>query len=60
MADSDIEMASGLHSLRTCHFSLKSLSTPFNTFIYLFKNEISRKRVFVKKRYLLDTSIRKK
>jgi len=37
VADSDVQMASRLHPLWTCHLSLQSLLAPLDTFIYLFK-----------------------
>jgi hypothetical protein len=37
VANSNVQVASGLHPLRTCHFSLQSLLTPLDAFVYLFK-----------------------
>jgi len=37
VANSDVQVASRLHPLRTRHLSLQSLLTPFDSFIYLFK-----------------------
>lgn len=37
VADSDIQMTSGLHSLWTRCLSLKSFLAPFDTFAYLLK-----------------------
>jgi len=37
MTNSDVQMASRLHPLRTRHLSLQSLLAPFDSFIYLLK-----------------------